>query len=244
MKNLQRERPLSFDPEDEKSLQENIADTAPGREQFSETEQKEREAAIQEIESRVDEWIEAHIPEGEEFDQDRIAELVRYLGREHKSMLERISGKFADREMYIDRPAVRVYEGKDGKAPDLYLLGWRDSEQGVEATGFHDHEDSEAAVYVLDGEVREVVCAFDEKEWEEDRSRLRGVRFAERGLGEGSTLKIGAPYIHDVLGKEGQDCAVTFHGYYPPLDEMTFFEEDSRDLKRSGDWREERREEE
>jgi quercetin dioxygenase-like cupin family protein len=92
-----------------------------------------------------------------------------------------------------------IWEDEDVNA---WLLCWSEDHD----TGFHDHDVSEAAITVLDGQVRE------------DRLRLNGsAREALYGAGEVFTVPPNA--IHRVL-HAGERPAVTIHAYSPPLRRM------------------------
>jgi quercetin dioxygenase-like cupin family protein len=70
-------------------------------------------------------------------------------------------------------------------------------------TGFHDHDDSAAAILVTEGCIRE------------ERLRL-GADPASRVLGPGRASFVPATAIHRVR-HTGTDTAVTIHAYSPPL---------------------------
>lgn len=110
----------------------------------------------------------------------------------------------ADRERW----AHLVRHAGDGR---VYELIWDDEEVNAwvicwseeQDTGFHDHDNSEAAIAVVEGEVRE--------------ERLRfGASPDTRVAGPGTTLLVPATAIHRVL-HAGGGPAVTVHAYSPPL---------------------------
>jgi quercetin dioxygenase-like cupin family protein len=70
-------------------------------------------------------------------------------------------------------------------------------------TGFHDHDESAAAIAVIEGQVRE------------DRLRL-ATEPRSRVLGRGSIFTVPPTAIHRVL-HAGEKPAVTLHAYSPPL---------------------------
>jgi quercetin dioxygenase-like cupin family protein len=70
-------------------------------------------------------------------------------------------------------------------------------------TGFHDHDESAAAIAVMSGRVRE------------DRLTL-GSGERTREIGTGSVFSVPATAIHRVL-HAGTGPAVTIHAYSPPL---------------------------
>jgi quercetin dioxygenase-like cupin family protein len=95
---------------------------------------------------------------------------------------------------------VRVYEQIwDDAHVNAWLICWSQDQD----TGFHDHDESLAAIGVISGQVRE------------DRLRL-GRPPRSRVLGPGSIFTVPAVAIHRVL-HAGRAPAVTLHAYSPPL---------------------------
>lgn len=81
---------------------------------------------------------------------------------------------------------------------ELYVVGWMAGHD----TGFHDHDDSAAAILVVEGEVVE------------ERLGLGGVHGARYRAGD--LVEIPAAAIHRVR-HTGVAPAVTLHAYSPPL---------------------------
>jgi quercetin dioxygenase-like cupin family protein len=97
-------------------------------------------------------------------------------------------------------PRARTYELIWGdEHVNAWLICWSEDQD----TGFHDHDESAAAIRVIDGEVRE------------DRLRLTAEPEA-RVIGPGRTFSLPASAIHRVL-HSGEAPAVTIHAYSPPL---------------------------
>jgi quercetin dioxygenase-like cupin family protein len=95
---------------------------------------------------------------------------------------------------------VRVYEQIwDDEDVNAWVICWSEDQD----TGFHDHDESSAAIAVISGQVRE------------DRLRL-GRPPRSRILGPGSVFTVPAVAIHRVL-HAGTAPAVTLHAYSPPL---------------------------
>jgi hypothetical protein len=94
----------------------------------------------------------------------------------------------------------RVYEQIWGdELVTAWLICWSEDQD----TGFHDHDNSEAAIAVIDGRISE--------------ERLRIGREPEaREIGPGGTAVVPAVAIHRVL-HAGVGPAVTIHAYSPPL---------------------------
>jgi len=215
----------------------------PRKENLTSAELREREGARERIVGAVDAWMASNIPEGQEFNQQRLGELVQHLGEVHAALIERLTALCPLREKYIDRPAIKVYEGIDGKAPDIWVLGWREGESGVEETDIHDHADSAAAFHVFVGAAEEEIYAFDVAHFSPDgtpREKSFPVQRVTRSLLRGSTATIPAPYIHVVRGTERHASSITIHAYYPPLDRMTLYDLRGDEVVQKGTWSEQR----
>jgi quercetin dioxygenase-like cupin family protein len=95
---------------------------------------------------------------------------------------------------------LRVYaQIWDDEDVNAWVICWSEDQD----TGFHDHDESAAAITVVSGRVRE------------DRLRLAGDPIA-REFGPGSTFTVPPVAIHRVL-HAGDGPAVTIHAYSPPL---------------------------
>ncbi|MBV9604174.1 MAG: cysteine dioxygenase family protein [Solirubrobacterales bacterium] len=95
---------------------------------------------------------------------------------------------------------VRVYEQIwDDEDVNAWVICWSEDQD----TGFHDHDESSAAIAVISGQVRE------------DRLRL-GDAPRSQTLGPGAVFTVPAVAIHRVL-HEGDAPSVTIHAYSPPL---------------------------
>jgi mannose-6-phosphate isomerase-like protein (cupin superfamily) len=95
---------------------------------------------------------------------------------------------------------VRVYEQIwDDEDVNAWVICWSEDQD----TGFHDHDESAAAIAVIDGQVRE------------DRLRLASEP-RSRLIGPGSIITVPPTAIHRVL-HAGTRPAVTLHAYSPPL---------------------------
>jgi quercetin dioxygenase-like cupin family protein len=82
---------------------------------------------------------------------------------------------------------------------NAWLICWSEDQD----TGFHDHDESAAAITVVSGKVRE------------DRLTLAGPP-RSREVGAGETFTVPPVAIHRVL-HAGSGPAVTIHAYSPPL---------------------------
>jgi quercetin dioxygenase-like cupin family protein len=94
------------------------------------------------------------------------------------------------------RQYEQIWASEDVNA---WLICWSETQD----TGFHDHDESAAAILVLEGQVRE------------ERLR-RGTAPDGRVAGPGTVLIVPPTAIHRVL-HAGSAPAVTIHAYSPPL---------------------------
>jgi quercetin dioxygenase-like cupin family protein len=95
---------------------------------------------------------------------------------------------------------------------EVWVVCWMDGHD----TGFHDHDDSAAAIVVLEGEV------------EDQRLALGGPPRATRHRA-GETFTVPPAAIHRVL-HAGARPAVTLHAYSPPLSRVGAYEVDEDGL--------------
>jgi mannose-6-phosphate isomerase-like protein (cupin superfamily) len=95
---------------------------------------------------------------------------------------------------------ARVYEQIwDTEEVNAWVICWSEDQD----TGFHDHDESAAAIAVVSGRVRE------------DRLTL-GAEPVSREIGPGTSFTLPPVAIHRVL-HAGTGPAVTIHCYSPPL---------------------------
>jgi mannose-6-phosphate isomerase-like protein (cupin superfamily) len=95
---------------------------------------------------------------------------------------------------------MRVYEQIwDDEDVNAWVICWSEDQD----TGFHDHDESAAAIAVIEGRVRE------------ERLRLGSEPIA-REIGAGQVFTLPPVAIHRVLHR-GPGPAVTIHAYSPPL---------------------------
>ncbi len=119
--------------------------------------------------------------------------------------LERFAAALAaspERWAHLVRHAgdARVYEQIfEDEEVNAWVICWSEDQD----TGYHDHDESAAAVTVVSGRVRE------------DRLTLGGAP-RSRELGAGQTFTVPPVAIHRVL-HAGGGPAVTIHAYSPPL---------------------------
>src|ERR1700716_3390162 len=95
-----------------------------------------------------------------------------------------------------ERVYEQIWESEDANA---WVICWSEDQD----TGFHDHDESGAAIMVIAGHVSE------------ERLRL-GAAARERLIGPGETFTVPCEAIHRVL-HAGEGPAITIHAYSPPL---------------------------
>jgi quercetin dioxygenase-like cupin family protein len=123
----------------------------------------------------------------------------------------------AQLQAWVDRPDAwqplarhdedeRVYEllHRDDDV-EIYLVCWMPGHD----TGFHDHDDSAAAITVVDGAIVE------------ERLAITGA--VKHTLSNGDTVTIAREAIHRVR-HAGTDPAITLHAYSPPLQRVGTYE--------------------
>jgi quercetin dioxygenase-like cupin family protein len=104
------------------------------------------------------------------------------------------------RHMIRHTSDVRTYEQIwDDPVVNAWVICWSEDQD----TGFHDHDESAAAIAVIAGHVRE------------ERLRL-GHAPRSRILGPGSIFTVPPVAIHRVLHAR-EEPAITIHAYSPPL---------------------------
>jgi mannose-6-phosphate isomerase-like protein (cupin superfamily) len=95
-----------------------------------------------------------------------------------------------------NRVYAQIWDGEDVNA---WVICWSEDHD----TGFHDHDESAAAILVVSGLVRE------------ERLRVGGAPVG-REIGPGAPFFVPPTAIHRVL-HAGTGSAVTIHAYSPPL---------------------------
>lgn len=108
-----------------------------------------------------------------------------------------------------DRRPVRLLATERYEA---WVIGWT-AGQAVE---LHDHGEAVGALTVVEGSLDELV--------------LRGGRLRRRSLPEGTTVRLPAGLVHDVVAPS-PGASTSVHVYAPPLRTMTFYAPDGRPLR-------------
>jgi hypothetical protein len=134
----------------------------------------------------------ARVPSRPELSPSELEGVVEQIGADR----ERWSGlveHHADRRHYVQLECDGIV--------DVWLICWNDEQE----TGFHDHDISNGAFHVVDGEIVE------------DRLAFGGPR--SRRFATGATASFDASHVHR-LQHVGDRPTVTIHAYSPPLVKM------------------------
>ncbi|MBI4160624.1 MAG: hypothetical protein HY506_01840 [Candidatus Yanofskybacteria bacterium] len=148
--------------------EEILSETKVFPENLTSQELEERDRNIKIIKGGVARWVEENKIEKKCLDKKQLSLLVEFLHESYPDAIYAITDLFINREKYVERPAVLIYEaGKDPIDIDIYLLGWRSPiekqlEIGGEPEGvptqlatpdytyIHDHEATYVAIKVLE----------------------------------------------------------------------------------------------
>lgn len=164
-------------------------------------------------------WIQNNVSAKSPWNANKLADYVTWMnGRPEVPVLIKDLEALAGKDKH---PAIQV--GPVGpNVPVTYLLGWA---KGGE-TPIHDHADSQVAVIVHQGTIREDVFATAGKKLGllTEKGQTVGVQRIRRTTKVGApAIKLMSPHIHQV-GNDAEPYAATIHSYYPPLDKMGFYE--------------------
>jgi hypothetical protein len=154
-------------------------------------------------------WIHERYPAGENLTRPQLAELAVDLGNEPQLWSEHVRHDPATRHF------VQLY--RDANI-DVWLICWLDAQD----TGYHDHDLSSGAVYVVEGGLVEDYFYRDAEGWITVRSRERGA---------GTVFDFDASSIHG-MRHAGGPPATSIHAYSPALWRMGYYEPGEGGLRR------------
>jgi hypothetical protein len=175
----------------------------------------------------------AHLSAGKSIRCQELARMCREICYWNGACLEELQAgvEYMETEQAPKtRPMLLVRDGDDC-SPTLWLLGWR----ACDATPIHDHDDSEAAIHVYRGSIREDLYPQLPSVGGQRRYHKRAI---VRDFVEGTILTMQAPYVH-VIRNNGDykgPLAITLHAYYPKLDRMNFYAAKDAQLVVSDHW--------
>jgi predicted metal-dependent enzyme (double-stranded beta helix superfamily) len=152
--------------------------------------------------SDVTAWLLERLPRDRDLDRAELTELATDLGREPSLWQQHVRHDPNERyflQLYRD---VHV---------DVWLICWLNAQD----TGFHDHDLSSGAVYVVEGVLAEDRFHFDEEH----------LRTTVRERPAASVFDFDASYIH-CMRHAGVAPATSIHVYSPALWRMGYYERD------------------
>lgn len=186
--------------------------------------------ALEKLNVAICQWTQEHIDNEHPWDRRRLGDLVEFLDKEHRTLLDILTQDFASKEKFPERPTIHLGGGEG--IPDVWLLGWREGDK----TSLHDHYTSEAAIRVLQGEFKEHVYLTEIFKLDDSQKQLGApVRMISREMREGSTMTIPTPYIH-VIHNDDPHPDISLHAYWPHLDIMTYYEAGNGQIRSIGQW--------
>lgn len=154
-------------------------------------------------------WLHARVAAGENLDRPQLAALATALGRHRELWAQHVRHD----------PESRYYHQlyRDANV-DVWLICWLDSQD----TGYHDHDTSSGAVYVVEGTLYEDYFYRDAEGWISVRTRERPA---------GSVFDFDGATIHG-LRHGGATPATSVHVYSPALWRMGHYEPGEGGLRR------------
>jgi Cysteine dioxygenase type I len=148
-------------------------------------------------------WIHARVPEDADLDRPALVRLAVELGREPRFW----------RHLVQHDPNTRYFHQlyRDPHL-DVWLICWLNAQD----TGYHDHDISSGAVYVVEGTLHEDHFGRDPDGWIREKTLEHAA---------GSVFDFDASYIHGVRHSGGAPAS-SIHAYSPALWRMGHYEPD------------------
>jgi Cysteine dioxygenase type I len=148
-------------------------------------------------------WILDRLPADRDLDRHELVELATALGRDRVLWEEHV--RHDPNERYF----LQLYRDVH---LDVWLICWLDAQD----TGYHDHDLSSGAVYVVDGTLAEERFHFDGEH----------LRTSVRERPAGDVFDFDGSYIH-LMRHAGTGPATSIHAYSPALWRMGYYERDA-----------------
>jgi hypothetical protein len=155
-------------------------------------------------------WIRLRIPSDRDLDRRELGELAADVGRAPDLWREHVC---------VDSPERYYYQLYRDPHLDIWLQCWVDGQ----STGYHDHDISSGAVYVVRGTLLEDGFHRDCDGWIRERTIERPA---------GSVFHFDPSYIHGLRHPRTADATVSIHCYSPALWRMGHYEPDVTGLIR------------
>jgi cysteine dioxygenase type I len=159
--------------------------------------------------SGLRDWIHERVPAGENLTRPQLSELAVAVGNEPQFWREEV------RHDPQTRHFVQLY--RDANL-DVWLICWLLAQD----TGYHDHDLSSGAVYVVEGTLCEDYFHRDPQGWIDVRTRERRA---------GSVFDFDGSSIHG-MRHAGGPGATSIHVYSPALWRMGYYEPGEGGLRR------------
>jgi Cysteine dioxygenase type I len=155
-------------------------------------------------------WIHERVAAGENLTRPKLAALATAIGREPRFW----------RDLVKHDPNTRYFDQlyRDANL-DVWLICWLDAQD----TGYHDHELSSGAVYVVEGNLSEDYFYRDAEGWITVRTRERPA---------GTVFDFDGSSIHGVRHAGGPP-ATSIHVYSPALWRMGYYEPGEGGVRRT-----------
>ncbi len=150
-------------------------------------------------------WIHERVPAGENLLRPQLSALAVALGAEPRFWSELVRHD----------PETRYFNHlyRDVNL-DIWLICWLDAQD----TGYHDHDLSSGAVYVVEGRLYEDYFGRDPDGWIRERTNVHHA---------GEAFRFDSSYIHGVRHAGGPPAS-SLHAYSPALWRMGHYEPDDR----------------
>jgi hypothetical protein len=155
-------------------------------------------------------WIHARCPAGENLSRPQLGELATAIGQTPAFWREHV------RHDPNTRYFKQLYRDTN---VDVWLICWLDAQD----TGYHDHDLSSGAVYVIEGTLYEDYFYRDSDGWVRERTRERE---------PGSVFDFDGSSIHG-MRHAGGPPASSIHVYSPALWRMGHYEPGEGGLRRT-----------
>jgi Cysteine dioxygenase type I len=148
-------------------------------------------------------WLHERLPPDQDLDQEACAELAVAIGGERR---------FWDGLVYHDPNTRYFHQLYRDPHLDIWLICWLNAQD----TGYHDHDVSSGAVYVVEGRLFEDFFHRDEDGWIREKTHEHTA---------GALLRFDSSYIHG-LRHAGGPPATSIHVYSPALWRMGHYQPD------------------
>jgi cysteine dioxygenase type I len=156
-------------------------------------------------------WIHERVAAGQNLTRPELTALAVAIGNEPQFWSEHVRHDAGTRYFHHLYRDVNL---------DVWLICWLESQD----TGYHDHDVSAGAVYVVEGNLCEDYFYRDEAGWIVVKTRERPA---------GSAFDFDSSSIHGLRHVPGEPAATSIHVYSPALWRMGYYEPGETGLRRT-----------